>query len=103
MEIIIKLFGMILTFVPSIYLATYIIKRATEEQKFDLHLNRVRDKKGFKGVIVAYISRIALWFFVTGLGVYFTSFFENSTYLEVIIVSFLIFIIFYYIDNKNDI
>ncbi len=103
MEMIIKLFGMVLTFVPSIYFASYIIKKATEEQKFDLHLKRVRDKKGLKGVIIAYINRIALWCLVTGIGVYLSTYFLESIYLEIVIVAFLVFIISYFIDNKNDI
>ena len=103
MEIVIKLFGMVLSFVPSIYFASYIIKKATEVQKFDLHINRVRDKKGNKGVIVAYINKIGLWLLITSLGVYLSTYFDNSIFLEIFIVSLMIYIISYFIDNKNDI
>ena len=103
MEMIIKLFGMVLTFIPSVYLATYVIKKATEEQKFDLHLNRVKDKKGIIGVLIAYLNRISIWILITSIGVYLSTYFLENIYLEVSIVAFIVFIITYYFDNKNDI
>ena len=103
MEMIIKLFGMVLTFIPSVYLATYVIKKATEEQKFDLHLNRVKDKKGIIGVLIAYLNRISIWILITNIGVYLSTYFLENIYLEVSIVAFIVFIITYYFDNKNDI
>ena len=102
MIFIIKLFGMIITFVPSIYFAIYIINKATEEQKFDLHLNRIKDKLGFKGVLIAYINRISLWCLITSIGIYLSSFFENNTFLEIGIVALIIYIISYFIDNRNE-
>lgn len=102
MIFIIKLLGMIITFIPSIYFAIYIIKKATEEQKFDLHINRVKDKKGLKGVLIAYLNRISLWCLITSIGIYLSSYFENNTFLEIGIVSLIVYIISYFIDNRNE-
>ena len=103
MEIICKLIGMCLTFIPSLYFAIYMIRRATSEQKFDLHLKRVKDKAGTKGVLIAIINRILLFLFITCLGLYITSYFSNTVALDIIIISLITYIISYYLDNKNDI
>ena len=101
MELIIRLLGMCITFIPCIYLATYIIKRASEEQKFDLHLNHVKDKHGNIGVLIAYINRVSLFVFITSLGVLISSFFDNSIALDICIITFILFIFSYYLDDKN--
>ncbi len=46
MEAFMKLMGMCITFIPSVYFASYMIKKATSEQRFDFHLKRVKDKAG---------------------------------------------------------
>lgn len=103
MEIIVRLIGMCLTFLPVIYFVTYVIKRATEEQKFDLHINRVKDKKGIVGVIIAYINRISLFIVIMSLGIYISSYFINGIFFDIFIISLIVFIFSYFFDNKNDI
>ena len=103
MEIVCKLIGMCITFIPSIYFAVYMIRRATAEQSFDLHIKRVRDKAGTKGVLVAIINRVLLFILVTCLGLFITSYFTNTLALDIIIVSLITYIISRYFDNKNDI
>ncbi len=103
MELVIKLLGMCITFVPSVYFASYMIKRATEEQKFDFHLKRVKDKAGIKGVILAIINRILLFLLITCLGLYITSYFSNEIALDFTIVMLILYLISYFVDNKNDI
>ncbi len=100
MELIVRVFGICIAFVPFVYLASYIIKRAKEEQKFDLHLNRVRDKKGTIGVIIAYTNRISLFILITFLGVYISSYFINSIALDVCIVMLIAFVFSYYLDSN---
>ena len=100
MELIIRVLGMCLTFIPVIYFANFIIQRASEEQKFDLHINNIKDKHGTKAVIIAYINRISLFIFITSLGVLISSYFTNSVSLDISIVTFVIFIFSYYLDDK---
>lgn len=103
MEIFCKLLGMCITFIPTIYFAVYMIKRATEEQRFDLHLKRVRDKAGTIGVLVAIVNRFLLFLLLTSVGLYITSYFSNSITLDIAVISLITYIISYFIDNKNDI
>ncbi len=103
MDIVCKLFGMCLTIIPSLYFACYIIKKATEEQRFDLHLKKVNDKKGIFGVCIAYLNRICLFVLVTIMGLYVTSMFKNGLLLDLIIVLLIVYIISCFIDNRNDI
>ena len=103
MELVVRVLGICVAFLPFIYFATYIIKKATAEQKFDLHLARVKDKKGNIGVLIAYVSRIFLFILITSIGVYISSFFTNSVFLDIVIVSLLGYIFSSFFDNKNDI
>lgn len=100
MELIVRVLGICITFIPIIYFATYIIKRASEEQRFDLHINKVKDKQGTKGVIIAYLNRISLFIFITSLGVLISSYFTNNIALDICIVTIIIFIFTYYLDDK---
>ena len=103
MEAICKILGMCLAFVPSIYFAAYMIKRASGEQKFDLHVTRVKDKAGYLGVVIAILNRLLLFILLTCLGLYITSYFSDNWSLDIVIVSLILYIISYFIDNKNDI
>ena len=102
MEIICKLLGMIITFVPSVYFAIYMIKRATAEQKFDLHIRRVKDKARNLGVFFAFVNRFLLFCLITSLGLYIVSYFTNNWALDIIIISLIVYIISFYVDNTND-
>ena len=103
MEAFMKLMGMCITFIPSVYFASYMIKKATSEQRFDFHLKRVKDKAGLYGILMAIYNRVILFFLTTILGMYITTCFTNSIYLDVLIVLFIMYIISYFFDNKNDI
>ncbi len=103
MEILCKIIGMCLTFIPSIYLATYLIKKATCVQKFDAHIRKVKDNAGNYGMIMALLNRLVLFILLTSLGIYITSYFENDTAFSIVVVSLFVYIITCYFDNKNDI
>ena len=103
MEIVCKLIGLCICFVPSVYFAVYMVKRATVEQRFDIHLRKVNDVAGKVGIIIAVFNRLALFILITCLGLYITSYFDNNVTLDIVIVSFIAYIISLYIDNKNDI
>ena len=101
MELIIRLLGMCITFIPVIYFANYIINKASNEQRFDLHINNVKDKHCNIGVLIAYINRLSLFIFITSLGVLISSYFDNGIALDIVIVSLVVFIFSYYLDDKN--
>ena len=63
MEAFMKLMGMCITFIPSVYFASYMIKKATSEQRFDFHLKRVKDKAGLYGILIAIFNSYSLFFF----------------------------------------
>ena len=71
-------------------------KKATSEQRFDFHLKRVKDKAGLYGILIAIFNRVILFFLITILGMYITSCFTNSIYLDVLIVLFIMYIISYF-------
>ncbi len=100
MEILVRVFGMCIAFLPSIIFASYIINKAKSKQKFDAHLDNVRDKYGVKGVMIAYISRVSLFILITSLGVLISSYFGNKIALDVCIVSFILFVFSSYLDYK---
>ncbi len=100
MELIIRILGMCITFIPIIYFANYVISKASEEQKFDLHINRIKDKKGTIGVLIVYINRISLFILITSLGVLISSYFTNNIALDICIITLVIFIFSYYLDDK---
>ena len=101
-EGIIVLFGMCLTFMPVIMFVHYLWTHAREKKPFDYHLDNVRDKKGNFGVFIAYLDKMLFGVSIVSLGVFVSSYFTNSLFLEIFIVVFIFYIIIRYIDNKNE-
>jgi hypothetical protein len=101
MELIIRLLGMCITFIPIIYFANYIINKASSEQRFEIHINNVKDKHGSLGVLTAYINRFSLFTLITSLGVLISSYFDNRVALDIVAISLVIFIFSYCLDDKN--
>lgn len=102
MEMIVTLFGMCLTFVPVIVFVRYLLNSVTEKREFNYHLDLVNDKKGKKGIFIAYATKISLSIMVTSLGIYLASFFDNSLFLDLFIISLILFVLLYYFDVNNE-
>lgn len=101
-EIIIKLLGMCITFMPPFFYCHYLLEHVKHKTNFDYHLDNVKDKKGTLGVIIAYLTKILFGTWVTSMGVLMSEFFSNSLALEVFFISFIVYIILKYFDLNNE-
>lgn len=102
MEGIIVISGMCLTFVPIIFFVKYLMVHISKDTPFDSHLRLVKDKKGNFGVIIAYLEKLFLGLFICSLGIFMSSYFENMLFLEIFVISLILFIVVNYIDNNNE-
>ena len=65
-------------------------------------MEKVKDKHGQVGVIIAYIDKILLGLWIICLGLYLSSYFVNDIAFDVFLVSLIFYIIIRFIDNKNE-
>ena len=94
--------GLCLTFIPLVMYVNYLFKHIKEPTKFDKHIELIRDKKGKKGIAIAYLNRILLGTLISSFGLLMNSLFKNETLLIIVIISLVMYIITTYIDNNNE-
>lgn len=102
LEATVVIFGMCLTFVPVVLFVNYLLRHVKYKQEFDYHIDKVRDKKGLFGVVIAYIERLLLGVVLISLGIYLSSFCLNYIFVEIFVISLLLYIFFHFIDEKNE-
>ena len=101
-EVIIRLLGMCLTFLPVIIFVHYLLTSVKEKRPFQYHLDNVKDKKGNFGTFIAYLTKILFGVAVTCLGVFVSSYFTNILFGEIFLVTFVFYVLIKYIDVKNE-
>ena len=101
-EGIIVILGLCITFLPAIMYFMYLMNHVSNKTRFDYHLELVTDKKGKKGVILAYIERILFGSLVCSFGILLSEFFRNEVIFEIFVVLLILYIIVKYFDEKNE-
>lgn len=101
-EMLIVLSGMCLVFLPALCYVGYLLSSVKGQKKFDYHVEKVKDKHGQVGVMIAYIDKILLGLWIICLGLYLSSYFVNDIAFDVFLVSLIFYIIIRFIDNKNE-
>lgn len=101
MEGFVIVLGMVITIIPVVYYFSYLLRHINAKTKFDYHIDNVKDKKGFKGVVIAYLGQILLAFSVSSLGLLMSDNFDNDILLKIFIVVLILFIIVKYFDERN--
>lgn len=102
MEGIVIVLGMVITIVPVIYYFSYLLRHINNKTRFDYHLDIVKDKKGFKGVFIAYLSQILLAVSISSLGLLMSNNFDGDILLKIFIITLILFIIVKYFDERNE-
>lgn len=102
LELVFTIVGMCLCILPFIIIFNYFMTRVSKKTKFDCHINKVKDKKGFIGVVVAYITKILFFFFILLLGTLCVYQFQHDDISKLLLVSFVLYILFYFFDNNNE-
>ncbi len=101
-EGLIVIVGLCISFVPVIIFVHYLFTHIKKKTRFDYHLELVKDKKGTFGVVIAYAERILFATVIISLGILLSEFFQNQIFLNIFIVSLVLFILVKYFDEKNE-
>ena len=99
---LISIMGLVLCFVPIILYVDYLMKHIKYKTKFDNHLVLVKDKKDNFGIIIAYITKFLFGSWIISLGVLLLESFENDMFILLFIITFVLYWLFKYIDEKNE-
>ena len=99
---LLSIMGLMLCFVPIILYVDYLMKHIKYKTKFDNHLIVVKDKKNKFGIIVAYITKVLFGIWVISLGVLLIGSFDNDLFILLFIITFVLYWLFKYIDEKNE-
>lgn len=102
MEGFVIVLGMVITIIPIVYYFSYLLRHINAKTRFDCHIDRVKDKKGFKGIIIAYLGQILLACSVTSLGILMSDNFDSDVLLKIFIITLILFIIVKYFDERNE-
>lgn len=102
MEGFVIVLGMIITIVPVIYYFSYLLRHVNKKTRFDYHIDKVKEKKGIKGVIVAYLTQILLACSVMSMGLLMSNYFDGDFILKIFIITLILFIIVKYFDERNE-
>jgi hypothetical protein len=73
-----------------------------KKTSFDYHLELVTDKKGKVGFFIAYLERIIFGSTLCLFGILMSEFFVNEFIFELFVISFIIYILVKYFDEKNE-
>lgn len=101
-EGIITISGLCITFFPVAMYFNYLMIHVSKKTQFDYHIEIVNDKKGKKGVIIAYLERILLGIGISSLGILMSEFFRNEFVFQILIITFVFYVIVRYFDEKNE-
>ena len=102
LEGIITILGLCLTFLPVFIYFNYLLTHVSKKTQFDYHLDIVRDKKGKKGVVIAYLERILYGISIISFGILFSEYFTSESMFMLVVVSSVLYVIVKWIDEKNE-
>lgn len=94
--------GLCLTFLPAFMYFNYLLTHVSKKTQFDYHLDIVRDKKGKKGVVIAYLERILYGISIISFGILFSEYFTSESMFMLVVVSSVLYVIVKWIDEKNE-
>ncbi len=94
--------GLCLTFLPVVMYFNYLLTHVSKKTPFDYHLEIVKDKRGTKGVIVAYLERILYGCAIVSFGILLSEYFASESMFAVVVVSSVLYVIVKWIDEKNE-
>jgi hypothetical protein len=94
--------GLCLTFLPAFMYFNYLLTHVSKKTQFDYHLDIVRDKKGKKGVVIAYLERILYGIAIISFGILFSEYFTSESMFMLVVVSSVLYVIVKWIDEKNE-
>lgn len=101
-EGLIVVLGLCLIFVPVLTYVRYLLTHVRQNTKFDVHLAKVKDKKGTIGIIIAYLERVLYGILFISIGVLFSECFASEVAFTSTIISVTLYIIVKWIDEKNE-
>lgn len=101
-EGIIVILGLFITFSPVCIYFNYLLTHVSKQTDFDYHLELVKDKKGIKGVIFAYLERILYGATITSFGILLSEYFRNDTMFVMVVLSSVCYVIVKWVDEKNE-
>lgn len=101
-EMVIVVIGLCITFVPILMYFKYLMTHVSKKTRFDYHLELVRDKKGNKGVFIAYLERILFGGTIGSFGILMSEYFTNEVVLKIFVVMLIFYIIVKYFDEKAE-
>lgn len=102
LEGIITILGLCLTFLPVFIYFNYLLTHVSKKTNFDYHIDIVRDKKGNKGVIIAYLERILYGAAIVSFGILLSEYFSNEAMFACVVVISILYVIVKWIDEKNE-
>ena len=101
-EGLIVVVGLCIAVIPLIIFVHYLFTHIKRKTRFDYHLELVKDKKGTFGVVMAYGERIIFSTVVISFGLMLSEFFQNKVFLDIFIISLVMYILVKYFDEKNE-
>lgn len=102
LEGIITILGLCLTFLPVFIYFNYLLTHVSKKTNFDYHLDIVRDKKGNKGVVIAYLERILYGAAIVSFGILLSEYFQSEAMFACVVVISILYVIVKWIDEKNE-
>lgn len=102
LEGIIIILGLCLTFLPVFIYFNYLLTHVSKKTNFDYHLDIVRDKKGNKGVVIAYLERILYGAAIVSFGILLSEYFQSEVMFACVVVISILYVIVKWIDEKNE-
>lgn len=101
-EGLIVIVGLCISVIPLVIFVHYLFAHIKRKTRFDYHLELVKDKKGTFGILIAYAERLFFALTITSFGLMLSEFFQNKIFLNIFIVSLVLFILAKYFDEKNE-
>lgn len=101
-EGIIVILGLFITFAPVCIYFNYLLTHVSKKTDFDYHLEIVKDKKGKKGIIFAYLERVLYGATITSFGILLSEYFCNEAMFVAVVVLSVSYVIVKWVDEKNE-
>ncbi|MBE6145015.1 MAG: hypothetical protein E7171_00165 [Firmicutes bacterium] len=102
LEGFITILGLCLTFLPVFMYFNYLLTHVSKKTSFDYHLEIVKDKKGDKGVVIAYLERILYGAAIVSFGILLSEYFANEVMFACVVITSILYVIVKWIDEKNE-
>lgn len=102
LEGFITILGLCLTVLPVFMYFNYLLTHVSKKTSFDYHLEIVKDKKGDKGVVIAYLERILYGAAIVSFGILLSEYFANEAMFACVVITSILYVIVKWIDEKNE-